>query len=257
MMDVESLSSEDLRTIANERLDSHCFKEAIVLFRILLERKPDDADALNCYGVALLGLGRYREALDAFDAALAITEKPISLKTTPASLSGLSMRDIPKTAAGSTTLAYVFDNADIWFNRGIVLSKMGRYAEAIRSYDRALAIDPDDTDIWRNRGDTLGAWGRNEDAVASYDRVLSIDPEDSGVWTSRGLSLGALGRHEEAIKSFEQALVLDPLDLDAWIGHGLTLHDLEHYSDAVASYDRALAIDPDGAEVWYNRGRAS
>ncbi len=155
MMDVESLSSEDLRTIANERLDSHCFKEAIVLFRILLERKPDDADALNCYGVALLGLGRYREALDAFDAALAITEKPISLKTTPASLSGLSMRDIPKTAAGSTTLAYVFDNADIWFNRGIVLSKMGRYAEAIRSYDRALAIDPDDTDIWRNRGDTL------------------------------------------------------------------------------------------------------
>jgi tetratricopeptide (TPR) repeat protein len=86
---------------------------------------------------------------------------------------------------------------------------LGRYEEAVASYDQALKFKPDKDSAWYNRGNALGNLGRYEEAVASFDQALKIKPDDDSAWNNRGNALGNLGRYEEAVASFDQALKLN------------------------------------------------
>jgi Flp pilus assembly protein TadD len=53
---------------------------------------------------------------------------------------------------------------------------LGRYAEAVASYDCVIAINPDDADAWYSRGQALRCLGRLEEAEASHDKAVAMDP---------------------------------------------------------------------------------
>ncbi len=66
--------------------------------------------------------------------------------------------------------------AEAWYNRGVALGALGRYAEAVASYDRVIAIDPGDADAWYSRGQALRCLGRQEEADVSQDKAVALDP---------------------------------------------------------------------------------
>lgn len=51
----------------------------------------------------------------------------------------------------------------------------------------------------------MGILGRYEEALVSYDRVVELDPRYALAWLVRGNALGILGRYEEALPCFEEA----------------------------------------------------
>ena len=57
------------------------------------------------------------------------------------------------------------------------MSKIGRNAEALDSYDRALALAPDSVADWMNRAVALIALNRHDEAVISFDRGFALDPD--------------------------------------------------------------------------------
>jgi CHAT domain-containing protein/Flp pilus assembly protein TadD len=141
-------------------------------------------------------------------------------------------------------------------NKGVALNNLGRYEEAIASYDNALKIKPDDHYVWNGRGLALNNLGRYEEEIASYDNALKIKPDDYLAWVNRGAALWRSGRYEEAIASYDSALKIKPDYYLAWIGRGLALSDLGRLEEAIASRDNALKFKPDDYETWYNRGLA-
>ena len=66
------------------------------------------------------------------------------------------------------------DYAEPHVNRGNALKELKRYADALASYDRALAIKPDYAEVHFNRGLVLYALKRYEEAIASYDEASLI-----------------------------------------------------------------------------------
>ncbi|MBW8709067.1 MAG: tetratricopeptide repeat protein [Alphaproteobacteria bacterium] len=78
-------------------------------------------------------------------------------------------------------------------NYGNILSLAGRFAEALQSYDRALAIAPD-ADTLTNRGNTLQSLSRPAEALASYGQAPGPVPQrcDPGREWPPGRSLGGL-----------------------------------------------------------------
>ena len=44
----------------------------------------------------------------------------------------------------------ISDHAAASYSEGVILSALGRYEEAIESYDEAIRIKPDYFDAWRN-----------------------------------------------------------------------------------------------------------
>ena len=59
---------------------------------------------------------------------------------------------------------------------GVARDDLGRFVEAIASYNRAIEIDPTDATTHCNMGVALNNLGRFEEAISSYRRALEIDP---------------------------------------------------------------------------------
>ncbi len=147
-------------------------------------------------------------------------------------------------------------SADLHFRRGNELFTQGRPADALLSYDQAIALDPAHATALANRGEALLALGRGDDAAASYERALALRSDRADLFYNHGTILLGLRRHEDALASFDRALALDPDSVDALYNRGNALAELKRPADALASYDRALALQTDDAATLFNRGNA-
>jgi Uma2 family endonuclease/Flp pilus assembly protein TadD len=149
------------------------------------------------------------------------------------------------------------DKDDAFYNRGNLLFKLGRYEEAIDSYDKPLAIKPDFYEAWYNRSIALWTLERYEEAIASYDKALEIEPDDYWAWFNRGSVLLKLGRYEEAIASYDKGLEINSDFPIAWYLRGRVLfYNLERYAEAINSFDKALKIKLNNPAAWADRGLA-
>ena len=93
---------------------------------------------------------------------------------------------------------------------GRALHALGLHANALSSFDRAIALTPELAPAHANRADVLSKISRNAEALDSYDRALALAPDSVADWMNRGVALVALNRHDEAVTSFERGLALDP-----------------------------------------------
>ena len=136
---------------------------------------------------------------------------------------------------------------------GVLLAQQGRLAEAQETIGAALKCNPRDAGALVNYGNVLNLLGLFAEAVASYDRALAITP-DAETWNNRGNALQSLNRRIEALASFEKALALQPENIQALYKRGVMLGELGRIDEALAAYDRVLALNPSHVEALNNRG---
>jgi tetratricopeptide (TPR) repeat protein len=146
--------------------------------------------------------------------------------------------------------------AEIWSDLGIGLERMGRYAEACDSFERALKIQPQHPGILRNRANVLLILNRPTEALASIDRAVKLAPGAAPVHLTRGVVLLRLGRQDEALVAFERALALDSGVAAAHLGRGDALMGLARPEEALAACDRALVLAPDFVDALLSRAKA-
>jgi tetratricopeptide (TPR) repeat protein len=86
-----------------------------------------------------------------------------------------------------------------------VLQRLGRRADAIAAYDRALAIRPKFAAALSNRAMVLKDAGRHEDALADVDAALTLAPEQTEAVITRANVLLDLGSRQEAELNYRRA----------------------------------------------------
>jgi tetratricopeptide (TPR) repeat protein len=70
------------------------------------------------------------------------------------------------------------NNANAWYNKGVIQYKQGKYLDAVNSFGQATDIDPEFTEAWYNKGLALAALGKYPEAIHAFDKVLSINKKD-------------------------------------------------------------------------------
>jgi tetratricopeptide (TPR) repeat protein len=155
-------------------------------------------------------------------------------------------------ASFDRALAVRPDYAEALYNRGVTLQELKRFTDALASYDRALAVRPDYAEALYNRGNALKELQRFDEALASFDRALAVRPEHPDTLNNRGNTLKELQRFDEALASFDRALVVRPGYAETLNNRGNTLKELKQFDAALASFDRALAVRPDYADAHWN-----
>jgi serine/threonine-protein kinase len=211
---------------------------------VAVELADDDllrANAFNSQGLILTVQGRYEEARQAYERALALREKVLG-------------PDHPMVTPSLN-------------NIGNVLEEMGRYEEARRMHERVLAIrekvlgpqHPDMASALGNLGNVLTSLGRYEEALQRHERALAVREQALGAehpliantLNNLGDTLRALGRYEESRRMHERALALQEKALSAdhprtagtLFSLGSVLEELGRYEQARRLYERALAIE--------------
>jgi len=110
----------------------------------------------------------------------------------------------------------VTTNNDLHFSRYELLIKealiegnkyvaMGRYNEAISSYDRILILNPNHDVALNNKGAALSKLGQPSQALSYLDKALSINPNNPYAWANKAGILYALGRFIEANECLNRA----------------------------------------------------
>ncbi|MEM9997941.1 MAG: tetratricopeptide repeat protein [Bacteroidota bacterium] len=153
-------------------------------------------------------------------------------------------------------LSQTSDDAEIYRNQGIALSRLGHFDDALDAHDRAIELHPDDARAHYNRGVALGNLGRFDDALDAYDRAIELRPDDARAHTNRGAALGNLGRFDDALDAYDRAIELRPNYARTHTNRGVALVHLGHSDDALDAHDRAIELRPDDALAHYNRGVA-
>ncbi|NES08197.1 MAG: tetratricopeptide repeat protein [Okeania sp. SIO2F4] len=145
--------------------------------------------------------------------------------------------------------------ADVWNNRGVVLTRLKIFDEAIVSYDRALQIRADYADAWNNRGVSLIELQHYQEAINSFEQGIKVKPDYADAWNNRGVCLAKIQKYQEAVKSYNQAIAIKNDYSDAWNNRGVSLMKLGIYGEAIACFDNAVKIKPDFFSAWYNQAR--
>ncbi|MBT9317646.1 tetratricopeptide repeat protein [Leptothoe spongobia] len=146
------------------------------------------------------------------------------------------------------------DYTTAFYNRGIALTKLGRYEEAIESYDKAIELDPNISDFWHNKAIAFFLLGRYEKAIVSGDKALQLKPEDNRIWTLQGLIADSLNWKQEAIYLYERAAKIEPNDPTAWYNLGNILSELRRHNEAIKSYDQVLRLASNHYRALAKRG---
>jgi len=80
-----------------------------------------------------------------------------------------------------TSLRLAPEEVVAWAQRGLVLKRMGRLAEAEQAYRKALELGEDGIEVHNNLGSLLLLSGRCAEAVESIERALALDPGNAKV----------------------------------------------------------------------------
>jgi tetratricopeptide (TPR) repeat protein len=152
-----------------------------------------------------------------------------------------------------TALAAAPGVARLHDDLGTILSRQGRYLEAIPVFERALGLDPQLPHARKRLADALAACGRGEDADRLYAQYLAQDPDRQAI--ADGAEHQAAGRKSEAVAAFKAVLRRNPDHIDALRMLALALvGDAATADDAEALLCRVTALAPDYTAAWINLG---
>ena len=137
-------------------------------------------------------------------------------------------------------------------NLATVLSRQGRYAEAMEFFARGLAGNPNDVVLLSHQGLTQMKMGDVEAAEASLERATTLDPSYPHGQFNLGVLRFGQGRHRDAIALFQRTLDLDPGFTDAYLNLGSTRAALGEYEAALDPWERLRQAQPNNAELIHN-----
>ena len=181
--------------------------------------QPASFAALHARAIAAAQAGRFEQALQLLDAALALVPRH------PPAL----------------------------VDRGNVQRLLGRRGAALADLDRAVEAKRDYPDAHFHRAFLLGEMGRVEAALAGYDAVLLLRPEHAAAHNNRGNALKHLERLDEALAAYERAIALEPRYAEAHFNHGVALQAMGRLPEALEAFDRAIAARPGYADACWNK----
>ena len=148
------------------------------------------------------------------------------------------------------------DYAEAYFARGAAYADLNKLERAIKDYDTAIKLNPDLAAAYYNRGVAYADLNKPEQAIGDYDKAIALNPDYDKAYYNRGNTYADLNKPERAIKDYNKAISLNPDLAEAYYNRGAAYADLNKLERAIKDYDKAISLNPDLAEAYGNRGFA-
>lgn len=100
--------------------------------------------------------------------------EPVTVNSMNSSVKPESVEELVETKNTEKIVKPHEKKVIVWNNKGVTLSRLGKYNEALEAYDQALRIDPDYPNAWNNKGVVLSRLGKYSEALEAFDRALQI-----------------------------------------------------------------------------------
>lgn len=192
-------------------------------------------------GVAYGSEGKFTKAKEAFERAL-----NIDAAYGPAERSLEIIRDVTEKQIKTKTAKLLFKGAS-YVNKG-------RHDKGIRTYTKAIELEPMYAKAYSNRGNAYYKKGQYEQAINDYTKTIELDPMDVDAYFNRGSAYSKRKEYDRAISDYTKAAELNPKDTGIYINRALAYYDKGQYEQAIGDYTKIIKLDPKHAQAYSNRG---
>ncbi|MGY5861598.1 MAG: tetratricopeptide repeat protein [Candidatus Thorarchaeota archaeon] len=222
--------------------------EALKSLDRALRIEPENGLALSDKASALRALGRTNEELACYKTLVGLNPKEWRI--------WMRMGDIALEEGQFSSAIDHYDEAlqldpnlvPALVHRGIALSMMEKWKEAIKSVQSATKLAPDDIESWKILGDVNLRAGKHNSAVKALKKAAQIDPHDASIENTLGMVFYKSGNLREAIAHFKRATIRKKNHFSAWRNLGFMYMELEKWEEASAAWNQVTALskrDPD------------
>ena len=181
-------------------------------------KKSPTAENHELRGLALVGLERYPEAIEDFNAA--IGKRP--------------------------------QNPSFYINRGNAFRFGQDFPAALSDYSYALKLDPKNPIAWKNRAAVLIQMKEWKQAAEAVNQAIRLDPKFTAAYIDRGVISQWQKNDRAALRDFDKALDLSPGNAVAFGNRAVVNQSLRRYKQAKADYEQSLSLSPNRHTVMNN-----
>jgi protein O-GlcNAc transferase len=217
---------------------------AEAIYRQVLDRAPENPDALHGLGTILLRRGQPRAAVPLLERSLSGGRVPAQFFVNLA----VALEDIGHVRKSLQVLRRGLSQSpkDAFLHQSLAvfLHNRGRIKEALRNLEKAAKINPELPRIHLMLGDLLLKMGSHEKALAHYRKHLETHPDDHAVISRSAYLLGKLDRHEELLEILMPLYEAGTDDPDVYNNIGSALVQMGRLSEAEKFIVRAFELDP-------------
>jgi tetratricopeptide (TPR) repeat protein len=240
----QAVSIKDLRSVIDKckhYYDKGELEKELDYLRQATSKYPNSFDLWNLKSMALVKLKKYDEAISCFELAIMLNPKSSSLWMNKGDC--LLRQGKVEEAMKSFNYALELDVNDsyAWSFVSKSLLNQGKYNEAIQYLDKATH-HIDEKVIRIDKGTAFLGLGRYYDAIQSYDNALRMDPNHEVSLNDKGLCLISLGKYQEAIHCFNRILFLNPNVKHVLMNKYEALTKLGKTKEAEKCYEKAQRI---------------
>ena len=214
-------------------------------FQEVLQRSPNDANAIAGLGFVRLHQKRFTDALALFEHARSLTPQKADVREG-------------------------YENAKFWLvmEQGATAHQQNRPDAAIAAYQSALTLRPMDTQALLGIAQAEVDKKNYPDAEAKFQQVLAQSPGNPDALAGLGFVLLDQGKFDQAESFLGKAHALSPSRADVGQGYrnaefwgvmkkGATALDQNDADAAAAAYRQALALNPNANDALLGLARAS
>lgn len=217
--------------------------EGLARVEAAVRLRPDSAEFLNNLGTIYLAKKRPGDALRVYAKAVGLVPaNPNFLINLAVALVQLGQYD-EATAIARKVLVKRPEFSAALNVLGNVLRLKGDREGALEAYERQLKVAPNEADSYYNCGVILQDMWRLEEARGCYERAISINPNIARYHVNLGAALLKLHDIRGAEASYAKGLALEPDLAEAHYNYAICLFLLGRVDEAARHYDWRLKVD--------------
>jgi len=257
----------------------HRYQEALRALQQAEDTKNSDIVNGNIWynrGIALVNLGKYKDAEEAFEKAIEFNEEDSRAHNGLAVTLGKQRKYKQAIVASWDAIHYDKNNSEAYFTLGLAYesTELDRYLDtALEAFEKVLELEPDNPDAHIHKGIILQKKGKGKekrrqyiqaaadytDALMEMDTVLLQNPKNAEALYHKAVLLNQLGHYEDALQITEKILQLRGEDRNLLHIKGLIFHNLKRPREAEHTLQKAVKAQPQdekdfqGAGIQYGR----
>jgi len=140
---------------------------------------------------------------------------------------------------------------------GSIRIKQAKNQLALKSYDKAVLLNPLDAISHLNKSLVLESLGRLDESLEAINEGIGLNPMIPKAYLQRAGLYSKKSKYEEAFEDYDHALSIDSKFVEAHNNKGALYTDLGRMREALDSYDKAIQIEPRSAHIHYNKALAN
>lgn len=221
-------------------LHDNRLSEAEPLLRAHLKANPFDVAAIRMLAELAGRIGRLADAETLLRRAVELAPNFLKARSNLATVLYRQTKTAEALSELDALLAIDPGNAGNANLKAAAMGRIGEYEEAAALYGQVLERHPDQPKVWMSYGHVLKTVGRQAESVEAYRRAITLMPHLGEVWWSLA-NLKTYGFSDEDIAAMEAALSYAKLsDDDRFHLHfalGKALEDRKEAASSFAHYD--------------------